>query len=665
MISITESAVSGGKSLEDEMLDLFSEEGGLSHSKDFEYRPQQQEMAVRVARALERSDSLVVEAGTGVGKSLAYLAPAVRFATESGKKAIISTHTIQLQEQLIDKDIPIVKKVLGVPFHALLLKGRRNYVCPRRLKSAQGQGQDLFSGSEREELEALWEWCQETRDGSLSDLEFTPKPQVWSQVCSEPRLCTPKTCGGSGGCFYQEIRKRVAEADVIVMNHTLFFTLMASADEFYDSGDGFLFPNDFVIFDEAHSIENVAARQLGLSLSEYGFRSDVQRLYNPRTRKGLFQVLRDADGVRLTGELIEELEHFFRTCEGACRFGKYSREYRVRQPDFVENTVGASMIRLQKKVLELAERTGNEQTKLELEELGRRVGEGRLSMQTFLGQDLDAHVYWVEKAGAEGRSLSLNAAPVNVGERLREALFSRGHSCVMTSATLGVGDPGLRYYRNRVGAEDIDYACIGSPFDYPNQMRVFIVKSMPAPDQKGYAEALQKWIRHFLEKGRGRAFVLFTSYRLLREMAEAAEGFCKDRGYQLLIQGQGRPRNQLLDEFKRDTSSVLFGTDSFWTGVDVPGEALSNVIVTRLPFAVPDHPLIASRLEAIREDGGDPFAEYSLPEAILKLRQGVGRLIRAQSDSGCAVILDNRVLSKPYGKAFLGALPDAPVEIVE
>ena len=336
----------------------------------------------------------------------------------------------------------------------------------------------------------------------------------------------------------------------------------------------------------------------------------------------------------------------------------------MREPEFVENSLTSSLMELHKRVVPLAERVENEATKQELQDLGRKVGEARLALEAFLEQELEEHVYWVEKSGWEGKSIALRAAPINVAEVLRKMLFERDETCVMTSATLGTGDDDLRYFRRRVGAEEVEGIRIGSPFDYASQMTIHVVKSMPAPNEEGHGEALQKWIRHFVEESEGRAFVLFTSYRSMRDAARGLESFFAKKGWTLLVQGEGRPRGQLLEEFKEDTHSVLFGTDSFWTGVDVPGEALSNVIVTRLPFAVPDHPLVASRLEAIAEEGGDAFMEHSLPEAILKLRQGVGRLIRSHRDEGRVVILDNRVLTKRYGKAFLNALPDAPVDIV-
>ena len=275
---------------------IFSEEGLLSRAKNFEFRPQQQAMAVAVAEALEQDRHLVVEAGTGIGKSLAYLVPSILLALEQKKRAIVSTHTINLQEQLLHKDIPILKKILPVEFEAALMKGRQNYLCPRRLERALQQANELFTSSEQNELQQLSEWSRTTQDGSVSDLNFEPDPKVWAQVCSEAHICTTKTCGQQGGCFYQQARKRLLSADIIVINHTLLFMLLGSPDEQAERESGFLFPNDFIIFDEAHTVEQTASRQIGIGVSQYGLRSTIQRLYNARTRKGLFTVTRDAAG---------------------------------------------------------------------------------------------------------------------------------------------------------------------------------------------------------------------------------------------------------------------------------------------------------------------------------------------------------------------------------
>ena len=642
---------------------FFSDNGPLSKAKNFEFRPQQQEMAARVAQALEEERHLVIEAGTGVGKSLAYLVPSVLFAIERHKKAIVSTHTINLQEQLLHKDIPILKKVLPIEFEAALMKGRQNYLCPRRLERALQSAKELFTGPEASELQRLAEWASTTRDGSLSDLSVEPDPKVWAQVCSEAHICTQKTCGQNPGCFYQQARKRLLAADVIVLNHTLLFILLGSPEAQQERENGFLFPNDFIIFDEAHTVEQVASRQIGIGVSQYGLRSTIQRLYNARTRKGLFTVMRDAVGVRLAAELIDDVEKFFDAVEAKSDFRK-GREFRVREVDFVSDTITGRLTALQARIVEAVKRADDEILKAELQEFSRRIRDARDGIAIFLEQSAPEHVYWVERTGKTERFLALNAAPVDLAPVLRRMLFRDNCCCVMTSATLAVGRADLAYFRQRTGATKAEPLRLGSPFDFQRQMKMFVVQKMADPRDVAYQKELERWIAHFVEKSDGRAFVLFTSYRDMQQVGGAMQKFFVQKGMNLLIQGAGAPRSKLLKQFKSTPRSVLFGTDSFWGGVDVPGEALSNVIITRLPFAVPDHPLIEAKLELIEERGGDPFTEYSLPEAILKLRQGVGRLIRTKSDRGIIVILDNRIVTRPYGRAFMQALPKCPVEII-
>src|SRR5919204_5051821 len=642
---------------------IFSANGLLSKAKNFEFRPQQQEMAISVARALEEERHFVIEGGTGVGKSLAYLVPAILFALEQHKKAIVSTHTINLQEQLVHKDIPILTKVLPVEFAAALMKGRQNYICGRRLERALQNANELFTGPEQSELQRLAEWAATTRDGSLSDLSIEPDPKVWLQVCSEAHICTQNTCSQNLRCFYQQARKRLLAADVIVLNHTLLFMLLGSPELQEERESGFLFPNDFVIFDEAHTVEQVASRQIGIGVAQYGLRSTIQRLYNARTRKGLFTVMRDAAGVRLAAEIAEDVDRFFSAVESKSDFRK-GREFRVRDVDFVPDTITGRLTALQARIAEVVKRTDDEILKAELQEFGRRIRDARDGIAIFLEQSAPQHVYWVERTGKPERFLALNAAPIDLAPVLRRMLFRDNCCCVMTSATLAVGRPDLAYFRARIGAMDAEPLQLGSPFDFQKQMKMFVVQKIPDPRDAGYQEALEHWIAHFVQKTDGRAFVLFTSYRDMQHVAGAMEKFFVANHMNLLVQGGGAPRSKLLEQFKSTERSVLFGTDSFWMGVDVPGEALSNVIITRLPFAVPDHPLIEAKLELIEERGGDPFTEYSLPEAILKLRQGVGRLIRTKSDRGIIVILDNRIVTRPYGRAFMQALPKCPVEII-
>jgi ATP-dependent DNA helicase DinG len=453
------------------------------------------------------------------------------------------------------------------------------------------------------------------------------------------------------------------EARVVVVNHTLFFALLNTDLE--EGSNGFLFPNDFVVFDEAHTLESIAANQLGLRLSQSGLRFDLQRLYNPRSRKGLLRTLQASKTMIGVEAALHEADDFFHRLGEASTFGEWSREFRVREPELVDNTLAEPLRELWQEIETIAADTENDTTRAELQDGARRLREAHGALRIFLDQEDPNSVYWVERGGSDRNYYTMRAAPVNVADRLRPLLFGPDKTAILTSATLAVGDPEMNYYRRRVGAESVRAVQIGSPFDYQKQMRVFVVKSMPDPGSKDYEEDLAGWVEHFLRRSDGRAFVLFTSYRVMKAVAAAVQDSCDASGWQLLVQGGALTRHKMVEEFRNDERSVLFGTDSFWAGVDVPGSALTNVIVTRLPFAVPDHPLTASRLELIEANGGNPFMEYSVPEAILKLRQGVGRLIRSAKDKGIVAILDNRIVTRRYGRIFLGALPDAPVEIID
>ena len=651
------------------MGEFFSNGGKLGKAKGYESRPGQARMAERVAEIIEDRKHLVVEAGTGTGKSLAYLVPAAYAAQELGKKAIISTYTIHLQEQLFGKDVPIVQSLVPFEFTAALLKGRQNYLCPHRLKKAQQHQGDLFATGQAEQLKGLVEWARRTKDGTLSDIDFQVDAAVWAQVSSEAFACTPRHCGGPTGCFYQMARTKVLDANVVILNHALLFGLLAGAEENEESpSEGYLFPNDFLVLDEAHEVEDVAAKALGLEVRLGSLRFLLQRLVHPRTKKGVLTRVGDGNAVKSTLGVLGILEGAFEEILESAGLGA-SGQKRVRQPLGVKSELGPRLMDVRAQLLKLAEDAGDGEERNELKDHARRLEASAFGLGEFLKMSREGHAYWVERRlPEEGRAhrgeMSLHASPVEVAERLEELVFRPDCTTIMTSATLDVGR-GLEFFAKRVGAQEAETLLVESPFDYESQMRVYLPKGMPEPSEgQRFQEALEGWIQRFVGMTKGKAFVLFTSRAMLRKTAEGMAGWFEEQGIRLLVQDKGNSRTRLLREFKEDRDSVLFGTDSFWQGVDVPGEALSNVILTRLPFSVPDEPLFEARCERIKEKGGEPFRELQLPEAILKFRQGVGRLIRSREDRGQIAVLDGRILSRTYGKSFLKILPECPVEIL-
>jgi ATP-dependent DNA helicase DinG len=651
------------------MGEFFSDGGKLGKAKGYESRPGQAKMAERVAEIIEDRKHLVVEAGTGTGKSLAYLVPAAYAAQELGKKAIISTYTIHLQEQLFGKDVPIVQSLVPFEFTAALLKGRQNYLCPHRLKKAQQHQGDLFATGQAEQLKGLVEWARRTKDGTLSDIDFQVDAAVWVQVCSEAFACTPRHCGGPTGCFYQMARTKVLDANVVILNHALLFGLLAGAEENEESpSEGYLFPNDFLVLDEAHEVEDVAAKALGLEVRLGSLRFLLQRLIHPRTKKGVLTRVGDGNAVKSTLGVLGILEGAFEEILESAGL-EASGQKRVRQPLGVKSELGPRLMDVRAQLLKLAEDAGDGEERNELKDHARRLEASAFGLGEFLKMSREGHAYWVERRlPEEGRAhrgeMSLHASPVEVAERLEELVFRPDCTTIMTSATLDVGR-GLEFFAKRVGAQEAEILLVESPFDYESQMRVYLPKGMPEPSEgQRFQKALEGWIQRFVGMTKGKAFVLFTSRAMLRKTAEGMAGWFEEQGIRLLVQDKGNSRTRLLKEFKEDRDSVLFGTDSFWQGVDVPGEALSNVILTRLPFSVPDEPLFEARCERIKEKGGEPFRELQLPEAILKFRQGVGRLIRSREDRGQIAVLDGRILSRAYGKSFLKILPECPVEIL-
>ena len=630
---------------------------------EFEHRPQQEAMAHAVAKALGTRQHLIVEAPTGVGKTLAYLLPAVLHARLDGRKAIISTHTKNLQEQLYCKDIPLVRELLGMDFKAVTLKGRRNYLCLTRLHNALGSTASMFNDEGESELQRINAWSGETTDGDVEGLGFIPRPEIWDMVCSEPGICSPKSCGAS--CFFQQAREKARAADLVVMNHALFFMLLTRQD----ADDRFIFENDFVIFDEAHTLEAVVAACAGARLSRNHVTGLLRRLYNGKTRKGLLSHHQKKGIKSLCTRTQEHVREFFDEIYQAAvsidhhTYEGRSRVIRVRSPHLVPNTLESPLQELQAELKKLEETARDGTLKQELTTVRGSLVELENTVDVFLEQAEPRFTYWVECGKSRDDNVTLCSSPSDVGEFIGPRLFREDSSVVLTSATLSVNGS-AEYFQRRIGAEGVTPLLLDSPFDHARQMKVCIARDMPEPDSDEYARALPAWIMRSIDRSQGKALVLFTNASLMRAMAEHLADAFDDRGWRLLVQGPERSRHLLLQEFKSDVHSVLFGLESFWMGVDVPGEALEHVVITKLPFAVPNHPLIEARLESIARQGGNAFLEYTLPEAILKFRQGSGRLIRSRSDTGLITVLDSRIIRKRYGRFFLASIPRCPVEII-
>lgn len=645
---------------------VFDNAGPIARAMpNYEIREEQIKMARAVSDAIANSDTLVVEAGTGIGKSFSYLIPVARFVLETGGVAVISTNTINLQEQIIHKDIPFLEKALDKDFKAVLVKGRRNYLCLRRLNRSNFKQRDLFADEyEMRQFARIVAWSYRTDDGSLYDMEEEPDSRIWDMVSVDTESCFGKKCPYRKQCFFQKAREKIQEARILVINHHLFFSNLAMQEE----QKNILPEYDILVFDEAHSIENVATEHLGASVTNSGIKYLMDLLFNPKKEKGFLLSAGDQDSMEWVEIIRKRTDTFFKDIKRyfeARKPGGESDSLRTRKPNFIDNPLAMPLSKLVESLLNAKNNSRNKEDELEIAAFIKKINTLSASLEIILNQTAEDYVYWIEcPRNANAAKISINAAPINIGNLLKEALFSSRKPIILTSATLSVEDSSFQYLKKRLGIEEAKELKLGSPFDYKKQVRLYIEKNMPLPSQlTEYASAIAKKAKKYIGLTNGNAFVLFTSYSLMNIVYEELESFLNDRGFNVLKQGGVLGRSKMLSSFKKEKSSVLFGVDSFWQGIDVQGKALSNVIITKLPFAVPDHPLIEARIEEIHKRGGDAFLEYNLPEAILKFKQGFGRLIRSKSDTGIIAVLDSRIINKSYGRQFLSSIPECEVII--
>ncbi len=696
--------------------EMFAEDGVMSRAlPHYEARSEQVEMMESVARAFNGDGIAVVEAPTGVGKTVAYLLPAVMWAVHNKERVVVSTRTINLQEQIVNKDIPLLQRCLDLEFSACLVKGRSNYLCPRRLGRALSEA-TLFDDNEAaRQLDALAEWAKKTEDGSREDLPFIPGRQLWERVCSEADSCSMGQCSEQRGCFVAKARRTVAKADIIVANHHMFFADMAIKREIGDFSALSVLPSyQRVIFDEAHSIEDSATEYLGAFATRLGALATLGRFL--RMERGLprgllpflrVKLVKDCKELSVTNfEKIQELidnqlvpaleDARGRTADAfdairmvtaeKCRQIGRDIKWRLTQAvlddadlrrvhgehvlpavealNHVAQLGGALLRRLK----EIPSDPDQPESPIALEMQQLRAYTARLErlagvLAEGTGPDLEQNtVRWIEIDAEREHIVRIARCPLEVGKPLSEWLYGNLRTVVMTSATLAVRRK-FAYLYNRLGldlVEDgrIEGRILDSPFDFREQALLGVVTDAPEPKEREFLDDSVACVRHALRITRGHAFVLFTSFRALDHAYGALHDELRARGITPLKQGMDT-RSRLLDRFREDSASVLFGTDSFWEGVDVAGEALQCVILPKLPFRVPTEPILEARAEAIEARGGNAFINYSVPQAVIKLRQGFGRLIRRRSDRGAVLVLDRRIVTKYYGRIFLESLPDA------
>lgn len=649
---------------------IFRKNGYAAILPNFEYRPEQEKMAFACAQAFSADSNLLFEAGTGVGKSLAYLIPGIIAASRWNRQLVVATHTIALQRQIIEKDLPRVRMMFSncdalsdcAGFKSAILLGRANYLCSHRLKRTLAEKRELFNTEETAELERIAEWAAFTQTGLMDELNPSPNPEVWSWVNADSSSCTPKNCA-DGTCFYQRARKEVASADLVVLNHSLLFALLSAGLGVESSSPGVLFPNDMLVLDEAHLIPDVASEAFGISLSGYGVMRELMRIYNPRKKRGLItrEGMAEHFDKQVVSDAIAAMENFFAQIRKDFLIERDT--VRLSSPNWADESALSHLDCVARLLDTFAQNAKSDRLCAEFRDYRRKIAGIKNSLEDciYLG-DSDS-VYWLESSGDAKRGVRVNSAPIDVAPILRRHLFSRESPVVLTSATLAISGK-MDGFVERVGAEGAEKFICASPFDFNSNMRAFLSTDSPEPDKdtkKLDCSCLCSSIEKLCARVAGGTLVLFTSYADLNKAAKVLENSELLRGRKILVQGR-MPRGQTIMEFSDDGNAILLGTDTFWTGIDVPGQALSQVIIARLPFENISHPLLEARMDRALALGENPFQKISLPSAVIKFRQGIGRLIRSARDKGLIVVLDSRIISKPYGRSFIDGIPTNRVE---
>lgn len=688
-----------------DIIPYFEKNGLLSQKiKDFEYREEQRNMAEFIQKGINENRKIIVEAGTGTGKTLAYLIPAIKWVVENQKKIIIATNTINLQEQLLQKDIPLAKTILKDEFSYVLVKGRNNYICKRLFNEISIKGNinlELFSSEQKEQLEYILKWGNKTDTGDKTELPFEVNSEVWELIQSTTELCVGKKCPYRKECFYMKTRREKLEANILISNHHVFFAdLNVRANTDFDSEYLILPKYDMVIFDEAHNIETVARSYFSIEVSKFSFSRLISRIYsksNKRKQKAALNKLEESidknniDNISIYELTLEKLKDAILILQNVG--DEYFEELRRAFDNGQENGVKKILTSFEMKKSNFLEASREKRDKFQdllleffdlmstfisLIENEKDKNPDVVNLKNHLNiyksfidnfkfinnlSDED-YIYWLD-INAKRTNILLTATPLNIAKKLSMSLFENLNRLVFASATLSA-DGNFNYFKKSIGLSDEDCIeeIINSPFDYDEQMKVYIPSNIQDSDKINlFFEDAGNFILDILYKTQGKAFILFTSYSMLNQIYYHIRNKLLEEDFEIFLHGD-KPRTQLINEFKNAKNPVLFGTTSFWEGVDVQGENLSNVIIVKLPFLVPTDPIVSAISRKIEEEGGNAFIDFQLPEALIKFKQGIGRLIRNKTDKGNIFILDNRMLKKNYGVSFINAIPTKKLKIL-